>query len=254
MLNAYFSMGHNPGGFRAWWRRLHDGSDGQLDNAHLIRFAGRFARRVKAWAAANGVPVIYCAAGQRKHLIAEEYLAAHAVGAGSVLDPGGEGAGQRWGGQPVGGRGAAEPGQEAGVRQSLQLPHHGHPGLGVPGHQDVRAPAVPRAGHPQRALRHAACPPRRPAGTGFTKEGNCFTRLADSRRLAQVADTLLAGCGYRAPGPGMRAVDYPLGVLVLRPGHCRAAGQRVPDPATPSTRPNTAVTCCSGPRADGGPG
>ena len=53
VLNAFFPFGHNPGGFRSWWRRLH-GSDGQLDDAHLMRMAGRFARRVKAWAAANG--------------------------------------------------------------------------------------------------------------------------------------------------------------------------------------------------------
>jgi hypothetical protein len=36
----------------------------------------RMARRDKAWAAANGVPVIFCKAGERKHLIAGEYLAA----------------------------------------------------------------------------------------------------------------------------------------------------------------------------------
>ena len=70
VLNAYFPMGHNPGGFRCWWRRLH-GSDDQLDDTHMMRMAGRFARRVKAWAAANGVPVIFCKAGERKHLIAE---------------------------------------------------------------------------------------------------------------------------------------------------------------------------------------
>jgi len=59
VLNAYFPLGHNPGGFRVWWRRLPDGSDEQLDNTHLMRFAGRFARRVKAWANANDVPLIY---------------------------------------------------------------------------------------------------------------------------------------------------------------------------------------------------
>jgi hypothetical protein len=85
VLNAYFSVGHNPGGFRCWWRRLHGGSDGELDNTHLMRFAGRFARRVKAWAGANGVPVIYCVAGQRKHLIAGEYLATHEVSTGVFL-------------------------------------------------------------------------------------------------------------------------------------------------------------------------
>jgi len=59
VLNAYVPVGHNPGGFWCWWRRLHDGSDDELDNTHLMRFAGRFARRLKAWANANGVPVIY---------------------------------------------------------------------------------------------------------------------------------------------------------------------------------------------------
>ena len=47
VLNAYLSLGHNPGGFRTWWRRLH-GDDEQLDNAHLMRMADRFARRVRA--------------------------------------------------------------------------------------------------------------------------------------------------------------------------------------------------------------
>jgi hypothetical protein len=81
VLNAYFLVGHNPGGFRCWWRRLHDGADDDVDNAHLIGFA----RQVKAWAIANGVPVIYCKAGERKHLIAEEYLATRAVGTGVFL-------------------------------------------------------------------------------------------------------------------------------------------------------------------------
>jgi hypothetical protein len=79
VLNAYFPLGHNPGGFRTWWRRLHDGSDELLDDTHLMPMAGRFARRVKAWGAANGVPVIFCRAGERKHRIAEEYLAGHQV-------------------------------------------------------------------------------------------------------------------------------------------------------------------------------
>jgi hypothetical protein len=38
---------------------------------------GRFARRVKAWATTTGVPVIYCKAGEGKHMIAKEHLAAH---------------------------------------------------------------------------------------------------------------------------------------------------------------------------------
>jgi hypothetical protein len=55
VLNAYFRPGHSPGGFRVWWRRL-TGSDADLDNAHLMRMAGRFSRRVRASAKAHGIP------------------------------------------------------------------------------------------------------------------------------------------------------------------------------------------------------
>ena len=43
VLNAYYPLGHNPGGFRVWWRRWHGDSDEGLDDAHLMRLAGRFA-------------------------------------------------------------------------------------------------------------------------------------------------------------------------------------------------------------------
>jgi hypothetical protein len=75
VLNAFFPLGHHPGGFRTWWRRWHGDSDAELDNTHLMRMAGRFARRVKAWGAANAVPVIFGTPGERKHRIAEAYLA-----------------------------------------------------------------------------------------------------------------------------------------------------------------------------------
>ena len=101
MLNAYYPLGHNPGGFRMWWRRWHGDSDAELDDAHLMRLAGRFARRVRAWAAANGVPVIDCKAGERKHRIAEEYLADALGRAGRLLDPGGPGAGDGVEGEAV---------------------------------------------------------------------------------------------------------------------------------------------------------
>src|SRR3974390_1713378 len=48
VLNAYFSLGHGPGGFRTWWRRWHDDRDEGLDNAHLMRMAGRVSRPVRA--------------------------------------------------------------------------------------------------------------------------------------------------------------------------------------------------------------
>jgi hypothetical protein len=73
VLNGYFRPGHSAGGFRLWWHNLM-GSLETLDNTHLMRLAGRFSRRVRGWAKANGVPVIDCRAGQRKHTLAEEYL------------------------------------------------------------------------------------------------------------------------------------------------------------------------------------
>ena len=73
ILNAYFAFGCSPGGFRLWWRNL-TGSDDTLDNAHLIRMAGRFSRCVRGWAKKENIPVIDCAAGERKHNLAEEYL------------------------------------------------------------------------------------------------------------------------------------------------------------------------------------
>jgi hypothetical protein len=38
VLNAFFPIGHNPGGFRCWWRRLHGGDD-QLDDAHRYGYS-----------------------------------------------------------------------------------------------------------------------------------------------------------------------------------------------------------------------
>src|SRR5262252_1341787 len=57
VLNAYFRMGHDPGGFRVWWRAL-TGSDQTLENAYLMRMAGRFSRRVRGYAKAHGIPLI----------------------------------------------------------------------------------------------------------------------------------------------------------------------------------------------------
>ncbi len=54
VLSAYYSMGHAPDGFRGWNRRWHDDRDAQVDNAHLMRLAGRFARRVCASARRTG--------------------------------------------------------------------------------------------------------------------------------------------------------------------------------------------------------
>jgi len=73
VLNGYYRLGYTSGGFRHWWRRLH-GTDENLDKPHLVRMAGRFSRRVKAYAEAHQIPVIYCQKGERKHEIAEQHI------------------------------------------------------------------------------------------------------------------------------------------------------------------------------------
>jgi hypothetical protein len=84
VLNGYFRPGHNAGGFRVWWRRL-TGSDATLDNTHLMRLAGRFSRRVRAYAKANRIPVIDCSVNERKHEIAEKQLETTTVTEGVFL-------------------------------------------------------------------------------------------------------------------------------------------------------------------------
>ena len=146
-------------------------ADAVLDNTHLMRLAGRFARRVRAWAADNAVPVIDCTAGERKHLIAEEYLRTHSVGPGVFMILVSRAPGDDLGCAPVRGRhGARQPGPQAHVREPLQLPHHG-PGLG---HLVIKmagrrlGPQVLLNGHEYVAVAAQA------AGIGFTMEGNCL--------------------------------------------------------------------------------
>jgi hypothetical protein len=189
VLNAYYPLGHSPGGFRVWWRRLHDDSDELLDNNHLMRFAGRFARRVRAWAAANGVPVIDCKAGERKHQIAERYLAEHPVaGSGVFLVLVAKAPATLWDVRR----------SEGGVlvnlakKKASYVNHYsfhildrqwGHVTIKMSGHPPFGAQVLLN-GH-EYVARAAQV-----AGIGLAMEGNCFTAVADPQSLAQIADTL----------------------------------------------------------------
>ena len=187
VLNAYFSLGHSPGGFRTWWRRWHSDGDQRLDNAHLMRLAGRFARRVRASAQAHGIPVIDCKAGERKHQIAEDYLAEHPPGrVGVFLILVSRAPATVWKVD----RSAA--GVICNLEKSRQFVNHysfhiidptwGHVTMKISGHPPFGAQVILN-GH-----EYVACAARS-AGIGFTKEGNCFTQAGDPERLAQIADT-----------------------------------------------------------------
>ena len=96
-------------------------------------------------------------------------------------------------------------------------PEWGHLTVKMSGHPPFGAQVILN-GHEYVACQAQA------AGIGFTKEGNCFTGIADPRGLAQIAENLVAGCGYRAAGPGLRPVDL-YRLLVLRAGPGRPAGR-----------------------------
>jgi hypothetical protein len=187
VLNAYFPLGHSPGGFRVWWRRWHGDRDDELDNTHLMRLAGRFARRVRGWAKAHDVPVIDCKAGERKHEIAEQYLCEHPeLGRGVFMVLIARAPAMTWDVQ----RSKTTIRNLAGRRTYINHysfhildPDWGHITIKMAGHPPFGAQVIVN-GHEQ-----VACQARR-VGVAFEKEGNCFTTVPDPDGLAQVADTL----------------------------------------------------------------
>jgi hypothetical protein len=73
VLNAYFPLGQTGGGMRSWWRNLH-GDDSQLDDKHLREMAGTFSRRLQAFCAKQGIPIIAARSKERKHELAEPHV------------------------------------------------------------------------------------------------------------------------------------------------------------------------------------
>jgi hypothetical protein len=183
VLNAYFRPGHNAGGFRVWWRRL-TGSDAGLDTAHLMRMAGRFSRRLRAYAKAHRIPVIDCRVDERKHELAEQYLATTTVTEGVFLILVGRAQAPVW---EVSGKHHLERKRPMPYvnHYSFHLldPDWGHVTIKISGHPPFPTQLILN-GH-----EWVACQARK-AGIHFTKEGNCFTHISDPAGLAQIADTL----------------------------------------------------------------
>jgi hypothetical protein len=181
VLNAYFGMGHSPGGFRVWWRAL-TGSDETLDNNHLMRLAGRFSRRVRGYAKAHDIPVIYCGPGERKHDLAEHHLTKTPITQGLFL--------------VLVGR-AQAPVWDVGMNYHLDskrpyVNHYsfhildddwGHITIKISGHPPFPAQVILN-GH------HYVARQARKAGIRFTKDGNCFTAIGNMAGFAKIAATL----------------------------------------------------------------
>ena len=188
VLNAYFGMGQTGGGLRVWWRELY-GSDANLDDNHLMRLAGRFSRRLRAWAKANNIPVVYSSPGERKHDIASEYLATHEVKPGLFMVLVSKAPALVWEAQMTA---TGKLGQLIPKKPWPYVNHYsfhildpdwGHLTIKMSGHPPFGA-QVMLNGH-----EYVACQAQK-AGVDFTKQDNCFTTITNAAGLAQVADTL----------------------------------------------------------------
>src|SRR6266849_1613300 len=176
-------MGHDPGGFRVWWRAL-TGSDETLENAYLMRMAGRFSRRIRGYAKAHDIPVIDCSAGQRKHDLAEEYLAKTTVTQGLFLVLVGRAQAPVW---DISAKHHIERKKPMPYVNHYSFhildPEWGHLTIKISGHPPFPAQVILN-GHEYIACQAAK------AGIRFTKEGNCFTAISDAAGLAKIAETL----------------------------------------------------------------
>src|SRR6476660_5925999 len=183
VLNAYFRMGHTPGGFRVWWGTL-TGSDETLDNAHLMRMAGRFSRRLHGYAKAEGIPLVHCQAGEHKHELAEEYLTKTQITEGLFLILVGRAQAPVW---HISAKHHIEPKRPMPYVNHYSFhildPEWGHLTIKISGHPPFPAQVILN-GH-----EYVACQARNAAIT-VTKEGNCFTAISDAAGLAKIAETL----------------------------------------------------------------
>ncbi len=190
VLNAYFPLGQTGGGFRTWWRRFMD--DEQLDNTHLMRFSGKFSRRIHAAAKINNIPLIHCKAGERKHKIAAPLIPTdpHFRGIFCILA----------------GRAPASVYEiktfdngSIDIRRKTPYPYvnhylfhimddeWGHIIIKLCPHPPFNAQIILN-GH-EYVERQA-----RKKQIDFSKEGNCFTTVSNAPELAKIADTMRAKC------------------------------------------------------------
>jgi hypothetical protein len=187
VVNAYFPMGQSPAGFRYWWRQLV-GSDACLDDTHLMRIAGHFGRRVRAWAGQHGIPVIYCKSGERKDQIADRHLPKDPNRLGLFLVLVSKAPALVWQVRHYG-----ENGMD--LRRRNPWPYvnyyHFHVIDAEWGHITIKMSAHPPFGAQIILNGHEWVSRRlKKRDIDVTKEDNCFVRFSDPAGLGEIADTL----------------------------------------------------------------
>jgi hypothetical protein len=190
VVNAYNPFAHSGGGFRFWWRLLW-GSDETLDRAHLERMAGRFKRRLQAYAQKHKIPFVYCEIGERKHEIAEKHLPADPDFTGLFLILVGRAPGPVWELQ------RNHKGQIINLYRKKNWPYVNHYYFHLMdpdwGHITVRMCGYPPFGAQVIANGHEWVERQaRKQGLPINKEGNCFVGGNDYQALDRIAKTLRA--------------------------------------------------------------
>jgi hypothetical protein len=185
VLNGYFRFIQSGGGFRTWWRQLF-GHDDNFDNAHLIRFAGRFARRVRCAAEKKGIPVIDKTPDDRIHEMAEQLCPADPKFKGVFCITVHRAPNSVWGViEYPGGKHLERKDPSPYVNHyafHIQDPDWGHLTIKVCPHPPFNIQLILN-GHEYVARRAAK------KNIAFTQEGNCFTDSSNLADLGKVAET-----------------------------------------------------------------
>lgn len=187
VLNAFFRMGHTPGGFRTWWRSLH-GNDDNLNKAYLMRYASRFTRRVKAYTDKHDIPFVYCRPKERKHELAEQHLPVDPNFRGLFLVIISRANGLVW---------DVNPTKNGGIHLSKHYRFVNHIFFHIIdpnwGHMTVRMCTHPPFGTMVILNGHEfVARQAKQAGLEFGQTSNCFTDIMQPADLAQIADTSYA--------------------------------------------------------------
>lgn len=186
VINAYNPLLAQAGGFRYWWRRWK-GSDAGLETTQLMRIAGRYGKRVRAYADAHKIPIIECDEETRKHELAEKYLPQEVSFQGVFLILTSRFSAPIWEVQSSkAGKIVNLVRRYAFVKQywfHILDPEWGHLTIRISPHPPFGA-QIFLNGH-EYVARQA-----QQAGLDFEKESNCFTKIADAAALTQIADTL----------------------------------------------------------------
>lgn len=190
VINAYYPMGQMGGGFRVWWRDLM-GSDETLDRTHIERMAGRFKRRLEAYAKENKIPFLHCEVGERKHEKAQEFLPKDPQFKGVFLILVGRAPAPVWEVRRNG------QGVISNIFRKEKWPYVNHYYFHLVdpewGHVTIRMCGYPPFGA-QVILNGHEWVERRAwkQSLPVNKEGNCFTGGNDYQALDQIAKTLCA--------------------------------------------------------------